>query len=330
MRNSPVTIGVCPAAPPRWLAALLAPLCLLAIPTQANAAWAPPPGKRRIRPSRRIVAPEGVATSYGSGTLIDVRGDYGLVLTNWHVVADAKGTIEVVFPDGFRSAAKVVSTDKTWDLAALAIWKPNVAPVPLASQPPQPGEPLSIAGYGSGTYRMASGYCTQYVAPGMNHPYEMVEISAAARQGDSGGPIFNSRGELAGVLFGSSFGTTSGSYCGRVSSFLTAVIPQANLEDPSYLASKRDGANVGGAATANPPAANGGAAHSLAAAAAPATGGSAVVGQLATANRPLCPSADLWSRSLMFRGRISRSAIRHRAYNPALPRPKSLSRPREN
>ena len=50
-----------------------------------------------------------------------------LVLTNWHVVSDAKGTIEVVFPDGFRSAAKVISTDRTWDLAALAIWKPNVA-----------------------------------------------------------------------------------------------------------------------------------------------------------------------------------------------------------
>jgi len=200
----------------------------------------------------RIVAPEGKATSYGSGTLVDVRGDYALVLTNWHVVADAKGTIEVVFPDGFRSAAKVISTDRTWDLAALAIWKPNVAPVPLATQPPKPGEPLSIAGYGSGSYRMASGYCTQYVAPGMNQPYEMVELSAAARQGDSGGPIFNSRGELCGVLFGSSFGTTSGSYCGRVSSFMASVVPKSNLGDPSYLASKRDNANAGGAAaTAN-------------------------------------------------------------------------------
>ena len=32
----------------------------------------------------------------------------------------------------------------------------------------------------------------------------MLELSAAARDGDSGGPIFNSHGELAGVLFGAS------------------------------------------------------------------------------------------------------------------------------
>ena len=43
----------------------------------------------------------------------------------------------------------------------------------------------------------------------------MVELAAPARNGDSGGPILNSRGELAGVLFGSAFGRTTGSYCGR-------------------------------------------------------------------------------------------------------------------
>jgi hypothetical protein len=51
----------------------------------------------------------------------------------------------------------------------------------------------------------------------------MVELSAAARQGDSGGPIFNRRGELAGVLFGTAWGQTTGSYCGRVRWFLAAV-----------------------------------------------------------------------------------------------------------
>ena len=43
----------------------------------------------------------------------------GLVVTNWHVVRDATGQVEVVFPDGFRSAAKVLATDPDWDLAAL-------------------------------------------------------------------------------------------------------------------------------------------------------------------------------------------------------------------
>ena len=84
---------------------------------------------------------------------------------------------------------------------------------------------LTIAGYGSGNYRAASGLCTQYVAPGTRFPYEMVEVAVSARQGDSGGPIFNSRGELAGVLFGEGGGRTSGSYCGRVRWFLSSVVP---------------------------------------------------------------------------------------------------------
>ena len=95
----------------------------------------------------------------------------------------------------------------------------------MAASAPRPGEQLTIAGYGPGTYRAASGPCTQYVAPGTTFPFEMVEVAVSARQGDSGGPIFNGRGELAGVLFGEGHGRTSGSYCGRVRWFLSSVVP---------------------------------------------------------------------------------------------------------
>jgi len=170
-------------------------------------------------------------TSYGSGTLIDARDNVGLVVTNWHVVTDAAGPIQVIFPDGFQSPARVLKVDKDWDLAALAIWKPTAPPVPISATVPRPGDPLAIAGYGSGDWRLAAGKCTQYVAPAENLPYEMVEVSAEARQGDSGGPIFNSRGELAGVLFGASRGTTSGSYSGRVRLFLEPIIAGAAAND---------------------------------------------------------------------------------------------------
>jgi hypothetical protein len=147
------------------------------------------------------------------------------VISNWHVVRDASGPITVEFPDGFKSPAEVVKTDKDWDLAALSIYRPRIAPVPITANAPQPGDPLTIAGYGSGDWRMTSGRCTQYLAPGVEFPYEMVELSAEARQGDSGGPILNDRGELAGVLFGSGPGYTSGSYGGRVLKFLATVVP---------------------------------------------------------------------------------------------------------
>ena len=172
--------------------------------------------------------------SHGSGTLVGLRGDYGLIATNWHVVRDAHGPIVVSFPDGSRSAATVAKVDQDWDLAALLIWRPNAAPVPISRRTPRPGDLLTIAGYGAGNFRAVTGRCTQYVAPGMNMPYEMVELSAEARQGDSGGPIFNEYGELAGVLFGAAGGTTSGSYCGRVRSFLESVWPAIDhIDEPA-------------------------------------------------------------------------------------------------
>src|SRR5262245_59777266 len=36
----------------------------------------------------RIIVPEGHATAYGSGTLVGVHENHGLVVTNWHVVQD--------------------------------------------------------------------------------------------------------------------------------------------------------------------------------------------------------------------------------------------------
>ena len=173
----------------------------------------------------RVTATQGNVNSHGSGTLVGVRQDYGLVVTNWHVVRDAMDSVTVTFPDGYCSPAKVLRTDQDWDLAALLIWRSQVEPVSITDHPPQPGDLLTIAGYGSGKYRESTGYCTQYVAPGLNMPCEMVELSAQARQGDSGGPIMNEAGEVAGVLFGSGRGRTSGSYAGRVRLFLDGVWP---------------------------------------------------------------------------------------------------------
>lgn len=63
-----------------------------------------------------------------------------------------------------------------------------------------------------------------------------------AREGDSGGPIFNERGELAGVLFGSGGGTTAGSYAGRVREFLkSAWTPTQPAEYPQALAAAHPG-----------------------------------------------------------------------------------------
>ncbi len=171
----------------------------------------------------RIVAPEQSSTSLGSGVLVDVNRNQGLVLTNWHVVRESRSAVLVQFPDGFQSAGTVVRWDEAWDLAALVIWKPNATPVRIAEAQPAIGEMLTIAGFGRGPYREETGPCTEYLSPGKGYPQEFVELRARARQGDSGGPIFNGQGDLAGVLFGESDGRTIGSCSTRVRTFLAEV-----------------------------------------------------------------------------------------------------------
>lgn len=189
----------------------------------------------------RIIVPEQGAISYGSGTLIDVRGKFGMVITNWHVVRDAQGTIEVVFPDGFSSKARALKVDSDWDLAALVIWRPPVDPVTISEVAPRPGDRLTICGYGQGNYRSLTGRCTQYYAPRLDFPRHMVELDVEARQGDSGGPIFNEQGELAGVLFGAGQGTTLGSFGGRVGQFLGSLAPDIGRATESLAADETQG-----------------------------------------------------------------------------------------
>lgn len=185
----------------------------------------------------RVVVQERDGEAYGSGTLIDCREQYGMVVTNWHVVRDATGKIEVVFPSGFRSEARPLKLDETWDLAALVIWRPPTEPAELAAHPPMAGDVLTICGYGAGDYRSQTGRCTDYYSPEVGLPQELVELSVEARQGDSGGPIFNDRGELAGVLFGAGQGTTLGSFGGRVKTFLATLAPDIGSPPKTRIAS---------------------------------------------------------------------------------------------
>ena len=229
------------AKPPFPSLALQASGSLLILALLVNSAHAQWPWSRYLRPAAearvvsttphpaiaRITVREKDGISFGSGSLVDARGQFGLVVTNWHVVRDATGEITVEFPGGYRTPIKrLLKVDADWDLAALEIERPpGVQPLPIAAALPREQEPLFIAGYGSGDYRVAAGRVKQYVAPKEGMEFEMVEVSVEARQGDSGGPMLNERGEIAGVLWGAVDGSTVGSYGGRVLSFLASIVP---------------------------------------------------------------------------------------------------------
>ena len=185
------------------------------------------PSQRILPYVVRVIAFDSDGQSFGTGSYVGTYGEYGVILTNWHVISETEGLVHVHFPSGFSSFGAVIKGDRIWDLALIAISKPplSIPTLPVSQTASKPGDPLWIAGFGSGSYRIVEGRCIRYLAPdpkdGSTLPSDIMEVSVSARKGDSGGPILNQKGELAGVLFGSDMiRNTAGSYCERVNRFL--------------------------------------------------------------------------------------------------------------
>ncbi len=163
----------------------------------------------------------GGARCLGSGTLVDRDPTRGLVVTCQHIFREGSGTIRVTFPDGRTRAARMVHADAAWDLAALVTEPPEAQPVAVAADQPRRGEPAWSCGYGpQGRYACNQGRVTGYVRTHTTATFETLELTGTAREGDSGGPVFNRRGELVAVLWGTDGRTVGGTACGRVDRFL--------------------------------------------------------------------------------------------------------------
>ncbi len=107
---------------------------------------------------------------------------------------------------------------------------------------PRPGEPLTSCGYGpEGRYACNAGRALGYARTTAAGSHETLELSGAAREGDSGGPVFNARGELVAVIWGTDGRTVEATYCGRVRKFLSGLaarLPRGPAE--ATIAGKAD------------------------------------------------------------------------------------------
>jgi len=212
---------------------LLASL-LLAVPTRLHAQCTGDSCRLGAPPSMgvvRVVNAQGSSRWYGSGTLVDADDQGGVVLTCGHLFPRGAGSVAVIFADGRQAGARLLGLDRVWDLAALEIPRPEIRPVPIAADSPQPGEPLQSCGYGAdGRYWCNQGRALGYVRIAGAASYETLELSGSAREGDSGGPVFNQRGELVAVLWGTDGRIVGGTYCGRIRQFLARIL---SLRRPS-------------------------------------------------------------------------------------------------
>ena len=162
------------------------------------------------------VQDSGNTQSFGTGTLIQPT----LVITNWHVIQDCAGVIQIVFPDDFTCEARIVESNRQWDLAILQTESFTAPPIELGESP-KIGDIVTVGGYGgiANKYQSDTGKVLGFCSPGKDAPDDFFQIDADVRSGDSGGPILKD-GKLVGILFGGDANSTYGITVGRVRKFL--------------------------------------------------------------------------------------------------------------
>lgn len=167
----------------------------------------------------RVEATDGVASG------VVVRDD--LLVTNWHVTR-GHDRVAIVAPSG-RFLGRVVATSETWDLSAVRTdfgdTKPRPVAARLAARMPAPRDRLTLGGHGAPKqgYRELTGPFAGYAAPKGSESFELIEMRGLARHGDSGGAIFNDKGELAGLIIGIGDGRTLGVGASRIGAFLEEI-----------------------------------------------------------------------------------------------------------
>jgi serine protease Do len=152
-----------------------------------------PPGMRGPRGGRG-----GAVTGQGSGFFISADG---FAVTNNHVV-DGADKVEVTTDGGKTYKAKVIGTDPRTDLALIKVEGGSDFPfAKLADGKPRIGDWVLAVGnpFGLGG-TVTAGIVSASGRDIGNGPYDdFIQIDAPVNKGNSGGPAFDTSGEVMGV-----------------------------------------------------------------------------------------------------------------------------------
>jgi S1-C subfamily serine protease len=136
----------------------------------------------------------------GSGFVIDKEGH---ILTNYHVIADAR-QVEVTMHNRKKFRATVVGTDPAHDLAVIKIDAPNLTAAVLGdSRNLQVGQKVYAIGNPFGLAGTMTRGIVSSIRP-VKEPNgaaidEAIQTDAAINPGNSGGPLMNAHGEVIGI-----------------------------------------------------------------------------------------------------------------------------------
>jgi Do/DeqQ family serine protease len=142
-----------------------------------------------------------VSQSLGSGVVVSSDG---LILTNSHVVGDARAEVSVGMPDKREMRAKIIGVDEATDIALLKIEARGLPVLPWADSSKLKvaewvlaiGNPFQLnqtvtLGIVSALGRSLEGRLAMYE--------DFIQTDAAINPGNSGGALVNAQGELVGI-----------------------------------------------------------------------------------------------------------------------------------
>lgn len=136
----------------------------------------------------------------GAGVVFDPEG---LIATNYHVIEDAE-EISVTLHDGRKLEAEVVGIDNLTDLAVLRVETDEQIPyaefgdtenVRVGDWAIAIGDPFGLSKSVSLGIVSAMGRNLLDNSPGV----PLLQVDAAVNRGNSGGPLFNSNGQVIGI-----------------------------------------------------------------------------------------------------------------------------------
>ena len=148
---------------------------------------------------------EDIEKGVGTGVVIV---DKGIILTNLHVVLNAK-RVQVVFADGLESNATITGMRPEHDLAVLqaqTIPDDLFAATMRSTADLAPGDHVFAVGFPFGigpsvTAGVVSGLRREFSSPeGKRLLTNLIQFDAAVNPGSSGGPLVTANGEVVGIV----------------------------------------------------------------------------------------------------------------------------------
>jgi serine protease Do len=184
---------------------------------------------------------QGGEKTFGTGSGFIVSPD-GVILTNAHVVRDAS-EVTVKLQDRREYRAKVLGSDPKTDVAVLKIDAKNLPVVPMGNtRNLQVGEWVLAIGSPFGLESTVTAGVVSAKGrslPGDSVPF--IQTDVAVNPGNSGGPLFNTRGEVVGI--NSQIYSQTGGYQGL--SFAIPIDVAVRIKDQILATGKVEHAKLG-------------------------------------------------------------------------------------